>query len=191
VAKKVKRRVKKNVKKIKKTKSYQILSFLIVLGVIVFGYLFANDMIDLSLFVPIDHQTTQPTPEYSASQNELGFYYYQYADIGDYYEKANDLQGQPLLLELRSIINEGYIAPRYEDAKTVLAEADLSLTDLTKVFNIYTGLLVDATWDSTSWHREHVWPNSRLGIPRVTASSRNQGSDLHNLRAITPSVNSS
>ena len=107
-----------------------------------------------------------------------------------YYQGVEGLFGEALKLALRDIINQVTL-PTYEQAKEALAEADVHPTDPTKVLAIYSQDAVARTWDSVSWHREHVWPNSRLGIPRVTESSRNQGSDLHNLRAIVPSVNSS
>ena len=182
----IKKHIKRKVSRRKKRKSNTLVSLMMVVGIIVFGYLYINGYIDLSLWIPEEQQ-----PNYSAAQNEEGYYFYQWVEPSDYYYTANHLTGLALFQSLNQIINEGYIAPRYEDAKTVLSQADRSLDNPTKVVNIYTGLLVDATWDSTSWHREHVWPNSRLGIPRVSDSSRNQGSDLHNLRAITPSVNSS
>jgi endonuclease I len=136
------------------------------------------------------YQQNQEEPTYGAGQNEQGYYYYQNLSTG-YYASAHLLVGEQLRNALHDITNDGLTLQRYSDAKTVLAEADLSLTDRTKVYNVYNGLLVNATWDSTSWHREHVWPNSRLGMDRVEESGRNQASDLHNLRAITPAVNSS
>jgi endonuclease I len=150
-----------------------ILSFVIIVA-IVFWY----------------QQNQGEEPTYGAGQNEQGYYYYQELTTG-YYASAHNLIGTQLFTELNQISNDLLSPQTYEDAKTILAEADLSLTDRTKVYNVYNGLLVNATWDSTSWHREHVWPNSRLGMDRVTESGRNQASDLHNLRAITPAVNSS
>ncbi|MFU8785899.1 MAG: endonuclease I family protein [Candidatus Izemoplasmataceae bacterium] len=108
-----------------------------------------------------------------------------------YYEGLNGLYGEALLLALREIIQEGVILQRYEDAKTILAEADVHPTDPNSVLAIYSHSPVPRVWDSVSWHREHVWPNSLLGIARTTETQRNIGSDLHNLRAIIPSINSS
>lgn len=180
MAKQVKQTIKKKInqkkRKIQRSKPYQILIFLLVIAVGV--YLFFN-------------QEEPSVPNYSVNQNSEGFYYYTSVPSSDYYADANDLEGQALLLELRSIINQGVELQRYADAKEVLALSDLSIDDPTKVYNVYDGVLVPSIWDSTSWHREHVWPNSRLGMDRVTESGRNQASDLHNLRAITPSVNSS
>lgn len=183
MAKQIKKNIKKSIKrrsKVKrKSKSSQLVSILVIIGIAIFGYWYA---------------TNDPAPpvEYSAHQNEDGFYYYTYVDSGDYYYTANGLEGNVLLLnELRDIIHQNFEPTAYDDARVHLALADQSLTDPTKVWNIYNGVLVDAEWDAQSWHREHVWPNSRLGMERVTQSGRNQGSDLHNLRAITPAVNSS
>lgn len=130
-------------------------------------------------------------PTYSADQNEDGFYYYQTASSGDYYYSANLLMRSALLSQLNQISNEHLDPVRYADAKVILALSDLDLNDPSKIWNVYNGDLVEAAWDGASWHREHVWPNSRLGIPRVDESERSQASDLHNLRAITPAINSS
>lgn len=128
---------------------------------------------------------------YSSSQDENGFYYYSTAPNNTYYTSANNLVGEALKDELNEVLNTGFNPTSYAQAKEILAEADQSLDDPTKVMNVYDGVFVNAVWDSTSWHREHVWPNSRLGMDRVTESGKNQASDLHNLRAITPRVNSS
>ncbi|MCK9235815.1 MAG: endonuclease [Acholeplasmataceae bacterium] len=130
-------------------------------------------------------------PSFSYRQNEQGYYYYTHVDETNYYFTANDLIGEDLIVALRTILHDDFQPVRYEDAKTILADADVSLTNETKVYNVYDSALVTREWDSVSWHREHVWPNSRLGVPRVTASKRNIASDLHNLRTITQRVNSS
>ena len=88
------------------------------------------------------------------------------------------------------ILNNGFIGVDYGDARYVLEEADQDPNDETKLWNIYDGSLVSAVWDAgATWQREHVWPNSRLGVERVANSETNQASDIHNLRAITPSIN--
>jgi len=157
----------------------QLLSVLLVIAAAAITYWYTSNL-------PEDE-----TPSYSSDQNTEGFYYYQTVEPSNYYGDANLLIGDVLRDELNQIITSGFTALSYADAKTVLELSDQSLSDSTKVYNVYNGLLVPAVWDSTSWHREHVWPNSRLGIERVTESSKNQGSDMHNLRAITPAVNSS
>ncbi|MCR3906249.1 MAG: endonuclease [Tenericutes bacterium] len=162
----------------RKRQKPKILNILLVLIIAAVGYWYVNQ-----------EQATPPT--YGTSQNDEGFYYYTFVDSGDYYDSANNLIGNSLTNELRNILSTNFEPTTYDDARVHLELADQSLDDPTKVWNIYDSVLVDAVWDSTSWHREHVWPNSRLGMDRVTQSGRNQGSDLHNLRAITPAVNSS
>ena len=108
-----------------------------------------------------------------------------------YYQGIEGLYGEALIEALREILNDGVTLMTYNDAREILADADVDPNDSSKVITIYSRDSVDRVWDAMSWHREHVWPNSRLGIPRTTGSQRNVGSDLHNLRAIVPSINSS
>ena len=109
----------------------------------------------------------------------------------DYYQGIEGLYGLELKQALRTIMLNTAVLQSYGDARQILAEADAVLGDPSNVLLIYNRAQVAALWDGTTWNREHVWPNSRLGVPRVTNSDRNIASDLHNLRAINPSVNSS
>ena len=128
--------------------------------------------------------------EYGSNQDNKGYYYYTYVDSNDYYYSANDLTKLSLKNELNQIISENFEPASYKEAQTYLQESDVSLEDDTKVYNVYDGVLAPRVWDSSSWHREHVWPNSRLGLKRVQESNRSIASDLHNLRAVTPRINS-
>ena len=112
-------------------------------------------------------------------------------DYVGYYDGIEGLYGEALLFALRDILNLTISGRTYGDARDILADADVDPNDPTKVLTIYSRASVARVWDATSWHREHVWPNSRLGIPRVDNGDINIGSDLHNLRAIVPTVNSS
>ncbi|MDD3382445.1 MAG: endonuclease, partial [Bacilli bacterium] len=193
MARKKKSIVEKKIDKFKKTKVYKITIFIV--GIILIVAVATTYVLYPEVFETMFNQNPAPieeNPTYSSSQNSLGFYYYTPStEETDYYYSANNLISDTLVDELNQILHENFSPTSYAEAKTHLAVADLSLTDNTKVMNVYNGLLVGATWDSVSWHREHIWPNSRLGMERVTESGRNQASDLHNLRAITPSVNSS
>ena len=171
--------VQKRMKQAKKSSTKQLISFLFLIAAAAITYWYTSNLPEAE------------TPNYSSDQNTEGYYYYHTVGSSDYYFDANLLIGDALNDTLNQIITTGFTPLSYADAKTVLEVSDQSLTDSTKVMNVYTGLLVPAVWDSTSWHREHVWPNSRLGIERVSESSKNQGSDMHNLRAITPAINSS
>lgn len=112
--------------------------------------------------------------------------------LGEYYKTANGLKGKALVDELRFIISANLNPIKYSDIKEVLEFADSNLDDENTVYGIYDNKNHKANWGKRSdWHREHVWPNSRLGMDRVKENGVNQGSDPHNLRAITPSTNSS
>ncbi len=171
--------VAKKIKKLKRSKEYKILTTVIVLLIAAIGYFFYSDQGE--------------TPTYSSSQNADGYYYYvSSTNHTDYYYDANNLTDTQLEDKLYDIISNNFQPVSYNDARQILAESDKSLDDPTKIWNIYDGKLVEASWDAgTSWNREHVWPNSRLGMDRVDGTDKNQASDLHNLRAATPSVNSS
>lgn len=171
---------KKQIKTLKKLPLPILIFLVLIVGVFLIWQFYLKD----NLF-------TKKPVTYSASQNEEGFYYYENSKSGEYYFNANDKEKENLVNALNSILKNGFTPTSYAEAKTALEKADAKLDDPSKVWNIYDGVDAPAVWDSTSWHREHVWPNARLGMPRVTESGRNQGSDLHNLRAITPRVNSS
>lgn len=112
--------------------------------------------------------------------------------LSDYYKSAEGLKGEKLVFELRRIVSSNLNDIRYKDIKEVLEFSDVDLTNNNVVVGIYDDARHKANWGSKSeWHREHVWPNSRLGMDRVKENEVNQGSDPHNLRAITPSTNSS
>lgn len=112
-------------------------------------------------------------------------------DFLEYYAGCENLTGNELKNKLHEIINNDFIALNYGKAKEVLADADVDPNDDTKVLTIYSRESVNRIWDGESWHREHVWPNSRLGLERVEEHEESQASDLHNLRAIVQKVNSS
>ncbi len=112
--------------------------------------------------------------------------------LSDYYKSAQGLKGKALVDELRIIVSTNLVGIKYRDFKEIGEFADYDEDDKSKVIGIYDRRLLKANWGSRSeWHREHVWPNSRLGMDRVKETEVNQGSDPHNLRAIYPSTNSS
>ena len=166
-------------KKKYKSKKEKSLIVIVAMVLILVGYLVSGLV------------NTPETADYSALQNNNGYYYYQTVGSNDYYSDTDGLIKTELVESLRIILNEDVTRTSYAEAKEYLAVSDALLDDATKVYNIYDSVEAPALWDSTSWHREHVWPNSRLGLPRVTESNRTIASDLHNLRAITPRINSS
>ncbi len=171
--------VEKRIRKLKKTKEYRVLSFIIFVLIAAIAYFFYQD------------QNSAYT--YSSSQNDDGYYYYvETTSLTDYYYETNQLMGVQLENKLSDIIHNNFQPVTYNDARIYLAESDLSIDDPTKIYNIYDSKLVDDVWDGgTTWNREHVWPQSRLGNEEeVDGTDRNQATDLHNLRAATPVVNS-
>lgn len=118
--------------------------------------------------------------------------FYEQFELGEYYKTLENLKGYDLLNELRIILGTNLNDVRYKDIKEILEFADINQDNPNLVIGIYDLVNHKANWGNKSeWHREHVWPNSRLGMDRVKESDVNQGSDPHNLRAITPSTNSS
>lgn len=112
----------------------------------------------------------------------------------EYYASLNGLNGEDFKKELQNILkNTHQRLISYDEARFVLELSDLvEENNILYLDGIYSGHKIIPYWDGgATWAREHVWPNSRLGIPRVQGSSKNQGSDVHNLRAINPNVNSS
>jgi len=112
-------------------------------------------------------------------------------DANAYYASANGNTGEQLFLSLRTIIQTGMIKVSYGDARYILDESDRHPLDPDNVLTIYDRQSVSGVWDGTTWNREHVWPNSRLGVSSVTNTQKNIASDLHNLRAAIVSTNSS
>jgi endonuclease I len=112
-----------------------------------------------------------------------------------YYASAQGLNGESLLLELRSIVNTGLTRLSYGDVRYILDESDQDPNNLSNVLTIYDRQSVSGVWtglsSSDTFNREHVWPNSRLGVASVENHHINIASDLHNLRAAIPSTNSS
>ncbi len=77
----------------------------------------------------------------------------------------------------------------YSQCQGVLINSDKSIDDLTQITTIYDNKLYPAVWDGKELNKEHVWPNSRLGLKRVQQSDRDIRTDLHNLRLSTAKVN--
>lgn len=106
-----------------------------------------------------------------------------------YYADISIRRHEPLVDVLNDILRRDFINVSYGDARYILENSDRDpLQDNTVVRGMYNNDEIATYWigqGAGAWQREHVWPNSKLGISRVSNNSRNQGSDLHNLRAIT------
>jgi endonuclease I len=108
-----------------------------------------------------------------------------------YYASINGLSGEALYDELNIILETTANLVNYGDARYILDETDRDPARASNVILVYTGNSVSGTWDAgATWNREHVWPQSLLGVS-VSNSSISRGSDLQNLKPANPSVNSS
>ncbi|MCD6206026.1 MAG: endonuclease, partial [Candidatus Marinimicrobia bacterium] len=114
------------------------------------------------------------------------------ADIpAGYYDAAKGKAGAELKAALNTIVNTGLHQVSYGDARFILNETDQDPENPANIILVYRGASVSGDWDSgTTWNREHVWPQSLLGVD-VNNNSINVGSDLHNLKPANPSENSS
>ncbi|VEU82948.1 endonuclease [Acholeplasma hippikon] len=134
---------------------------------------------------------------FQSDRNSLGAPMYSnalsQAGLIQYYATLNGLTGQQFKTELEKIISSTHMRfISYGEARFVLEKSDLVDENGKQYLDgLYAKTKIVKYWDGgETWSREHVWPNSRLGIPRVDNNTKNQGSDVHNLRAINPSVNS-
>ena len=106
-----------------------------------------------------------------------------------YYNGINSQTGNQLLLALRDIITKTHtFKTDYDDCKTKkYVMATDSNADGTKLVLFWSGIEIDWVWDGgTSWNREHVWPQSQGWF-----STSGAGADLHHIRPVDSSVNSS
>lgn len=99
-----------------------------------------------------------------------------------YYDSINGLSGDALKAELKRIISKmKNIA--YKETSYILDESDVDPSRSGNVLLVYNRASVSGVWNGTTWNKEHLWPQSKLG----SASK----SDLFNLRPANPSINSS
>ena len=111
------------------------------------------------------------------------------ADIpAGYYDDAEGKVGAELKAALHNIIN-GHTEKSYGDARYILDETDQDPDNSNNVRVVYSNHSVSGTWDyGATWNREHIWAKSR-GIGDVNNYTKGAGSDLHNLRACIPLIN--
>jgi endonuclease I len=100
-----------------------------------------------------------------------------------YYQSADGLSGETLLLALNAIINNGFNQMSYDDAKWVLEESDRDPNNPNNIILVYTRDSIKGAWDYPNWNREHTWPQSKL-------NTSGQKADMHNLKPSDPAENS-
>lgn len=107
-----------------------------------------------------------------------------------YYDSIEGKEGEELVLGLKKIL-ERMNAISYADVRYALEKTDEDPDKKGYVLGMYDRKYYPNKWTGGDpWNREHVWPNSKLGVGRVKAGEKNQASDLHNLRACEKNINS-
>jgi len=155
-----------------------------------------NNGIDLTkaIIIKIEKTSSNNTANIDdiiVKQNPKGVYILkeETVQLTDYYRSVEGLEGEELVLELRFIISANITNTSYGEARDILAVSDRDPNDnYNSLRGMYDQDKIATHWigkGEGSWQREHVWPNSKLGMGRVANSNRNQASDIHNLRAIT------
>lgn len=112
-------------------------------------------------------------------------------EVAQYYQTTSGLTGAALKTELYEIISDRTLLA-YNTTSDPLSYIDRDLNQTNSVFLIYNSAKVNYTWDGgTTWNKEHVWAKSLFGLSNMSNTHRGMGSDMHNLRAANPSINSS
>jgi len=108
-----------------------------------------------------------------------------------YYQGADGYTGAQLETFLRNLTTTGFVGISYGDSRYILDDTDRDPNNSNNLILVYLGTSVPGAWDlGITWNREHVWPQSLLGVS-VDNSYIGVGSDLHNLKPADPAENSS
>lgn len=171
--------------------------------------LLSNDsgktLVEIPKVIPNDYPETDESKlqnlkdRFASDRNKLGAPTFTNAlsqsGLVQYYASLNGLTGDAFKTELENILQSTHQRLlSYGETRFILEKSDLITDNQNRQYldGLYASTKIVKYWDGGStWSREHVWPNSRLGVPGVKNEDKNQASDAHNLRAINASVNSS
>jgi endonuclease I len=110
-----------------------------------------------------------------------------------YYDGATGT-GTVLMDQLKLIMKTGQVLPSYGDARYLLDDTDRDPNNPSNVLLFYSRTSVSGVWNANSnffGTREHVWPSSRRPDGDPGNTTHNIGSDLHILKPLDMSTNSS
>ena len=113
----------------------------------------------------------------------------------DYYESIIGLTGDALKNQLSLLIRSTHTnIVDYDFARNAYLLTDPDFDNPGNIILFYSGQSINGTWENgITWNREHIWPKSLSGglYSTVTGSTKNAGTDLHQLRPALTSINSS
>jgi len=109
-------------------------------------------------------------------------------DLYSEYDSIENMYGSDLETALQAIVSQ-MDGVSYDDARQILDETDRDPENPDNLILIYTRLSSYGEWGG-SWNREHIWPQSLLGVD-TDGSDVHEGTDLHNLVPANPGENSS
>ena len=108
----------------------------------------------------------------------------------NYYSTATGT-GATLKSQLYGITSTGFVGRSYGNFRYASAILDADPKIPGNIQLVYNRASVSGTWDlGVTWNREHVWPQSLLGVS-VSNAYVGVGSDLFELRPANPGINSS
>ncbi|WP_425414509.1 endonuclease I family protein [Paenibacillus pinihumi] len=124
----------------------------------------------------IVQQQTRNAERISLAENDLDH---------TYYKTAIGKSGAELKQALNDIISKQEVIS-YRDATEALRDTDEDPNNKDNVLLLYAGRSVKKANYDSQWNKEHVWAKSHGDF----GTGHGMGSDLHNLRAEDPGVNS-
>lgn len=131
-----------------------------------------------------------PSPTY-LSENENIEAFYTSSENGS----IEGLKNQELLEKLASLLSEKHrYYTTYGECRGALAFSDEDLNDENAIRLFYAGIPFSNVWGSGyNYNREHVWCKSLSGglYTSVNNTTRNAGSDIHQIKPSIPAINSS
>lgn len=113
----------------------------------------------------------------------------------EYYTSIYNLSEDALKNALTELITSTHTNPvNYNFARDIYTTIEPDLDNPGNIILFYSGKSINGVWDNgNTWNREHIWPKSLSGglYPSVSGTTISAGSDLHQLRPASTSINSS
>ena len=165
-----------------------------------------NNVIDASF--KLESEDIPPTPqkepinldlpegEIIPGKNTVKATNYTLIDAATYYKDIDFSLSKDLLEEeLRTLVSN-QTTLTYGDARYTMLYTEEAISAPGKILSFYDSKIYEPVWDQgKTYSREHVWCRSHLKIEGKDISTNNStkgiGSDLHNLKPLTSSLNSS